>query len=189
MNSTDRYFLETARLGFRCWTGDDLPLALALWGDIEVTRLNGGPFSAEQIAKRLGEEVARMDADHVQYWPIFLHATGEHAGCAGLRPRQLEDYGQVYELGYLLFPRYWGQGLATEAGGAVIEFAFANLPGVTLFAGHHPENAASRQVLEKLGFHYLRHEFYPPSGLHEPTYLLERAVSTQSPSGARMENP
>jgi ribosomal-protein-alanine N-acetyltransferase len=187
MNPRKQYFLESPRLGFRCWTAEDLPLALALWGDIAVTRLNGGPFSPEQIERRLGEEVERMEAVQVQYWPIFLRTTGEHVGCAGLRPRMLEGRGanpivgreqdpiRVHELGYLLFPRYWGQGLATEAGRAVIEFAFASIPRIKLFAGHHPENAASRHVLEKLGFHYVGHEFYPPSGLHEPTYLLARS--------------
>jgi len=38
------YFLKTARRGFRQWSINDLPLAVDLWGDTEVTRFIGGPF-------------------------------------------------------------------------------------------------------------------------------------------------
>jgi ribosomal-protein-alanine N-acetyltransferase len=45
------YFLKTSRLGFRQWSIADLPLAMALWGDPEVTRFIGGPFSPDKIQK------------------------------------------------------------------------------------------------------------------------------------------
>lgn len=41
-----------------------------------------------------------------------------------------------------------------------------------LFAGHHPENAPSRHILEKIGFRFTREELYPPTGLNHPSYLL-----------------
>jgi len=43
-----------------------------------------------------------------------------------------------------------------------------------LFAGHHPENHASRRILSKLGFRLTHEEFYPPTGLLHPSYLLPR---------------
>jgi hypothetical protein len=36
------YFLTSPRLGFSTWSHDDLPLAMDLWGDPNVTRLTGG---------------------------------------------------------------------------------------------------------------------------------------------------
>jgi RimJ/RimL family protein N-acetyltransferase len=48
------YFLKSERLGFRYWTEQDFPLARALWGDIEVTRYFGGPFSDDEVRVRLG---------------------------------------------------------------------------------------------------------------------------------------
>ena len=59
---SDDYFLKTARLGFRRWSTSDLPLALALWGDPQVTRFIGGPFSHEQIEEKLRNEIASMNA-------------------------------------------------------------------------------------------------------------------------------
>lgn len=172
MTRSREYFLKTPRLGFSCWSMDDLPLALALWGDPCVTRLIGGPLSPEEAEQRLRSEIASMSAYGVQYWPIFLLAGGAHAGCCGLRPYRSQD--RIYELGFHLRPAYWGQGLATEAGRAAVAYAFERLGAAALFAGHHPANATSRAVLEKLGFRFTHEELYPPTGLKHPSYLLAR---------------
>lgn len=164
------YFLTTDRLGFSHWLPADLPLAQDLWGDPQVTSLIGGPFTAEQVQRRLNREISYMNAHHVQYWPIFLLETDQHAGCAGLRPYRPDQ--RIYELGFHLRPEYWGHGLAQEAGRAVIAFAFEQIGAEALFAGHHPANSASRRVLTKLGFQFTHEEFYPPTGLKHPSYLL-----------------
>jgi [ribosomal protein S5]-alanine N-acetyltransferase len=54
----------------------------------------------------------------------------------------------------------------------VIEHAFKTLAASALFAGHNPNNHASRRLLEKLGFQYTHDELYRPTGLHHPSYLL-----------------
>jgi hypothetical protein len=38
----DPYFLKSERLGFRCWSLEDYPLARELWGDMRVPRFFGG---------------------------------------------------------------------------------------------------------------------------------------------------
>jgi len=165
------YFLQSSRLGFRPWTFEDLPLALALWGDPAVTAWLSGPLSATAIQARLEHEIRQHEQFGLQYWPIFLLTGGEHVGCAGLRPKSAD----LLELGYYLKPRFWGSGLATEAAAAVAGYAFGTLATETLFAGHHPANAASSKVLARLGFERAGEEFYEPSGVVEPTYLLHRS--------------
>jgi ribosomal-protein-alanine N-acetyltransferase len=164
------YFLRSERLGFRSWSDADIDLAMAVWGDPEVTRLIGGPFSPGQVRERLSREIATMQSHGVQYWPIFLLATGEHVGCCGLRPYKSEE--GIYEIGVHLRRTDWGQGYAPEATRAVMEYGYNILGVKALFAGHNPANATSRRVLEKLGFRYTHDEFYPPTGLHHPSYLL-----------------
>jgi RimJ/RimL family protein N-acetyltransferase len=165
-----KYFMTTDRLGFRHWRLADLPLALALWTDPEVTRLIGGPLSPQQVGQKLAGEIATQDASGIQYWPMFLRVTGEHVGCAGLRPYRPAE--GIYELGFHLLTAYWGRGLAEEAARAVIGHAFKTLGANGLFAGHHPENAASRRILEKLGFRHTHDELYPPTGLLHRSYFL-----------------
>lgn len=164
------YFLRSERLGFRPWSEADIELALALWGDPAVTRLIGGPFSPGQVQERLSREIATARSHGVQYWPVFLLATGEHVGCCGLRPYRSEE--RVYEIGIHLRAVYWGQGYAPEATRAVMAYAFEVLGANALFAGHNPANGASRRILGQLGFRYTHDEFYPPTGLRHPSYLL-----------------
>jgi len=166
------YFLTSERLGFSHWLTSDMSLAHELWGNAEVTSLIGGPFTAEQVEQRLNREIASMRAYNVQYWPVFLRESEQHVGCAGLRPYRLDQ--QVYELGFHFRPEYWGRGLAQEAGRALIAYAFEQLGVSALFAGHHPDNAVSARVLAHLGFQFTHEEFYPPTGLKHPSYLLTR---------------
>lgn len=178
------YFLKSLRLGFRPWTSDDLPLALALWADPAVSAWLSGPLAAPAIQERLAHEIRQGEQFGIQYWPIFLLASDEHVGCAGLRPKA----ENLLELGYYLKPAFWGSGLATEAAASVAEYAFTTLAVEALFAGHHPANAASQRVLEKLGFEHAGEEFYEPSGVIEPTYLLLRSVWRASHHGHQSAN-
>ncbi|WP_293905237.1 GNAT family N-acetyltransferase [Phenylobacterium sp.] len=162
-------FMTSERLGFGTWTTDDDALATAIWGDPEVTRLSGGPFTPVQVRTRLEAEISNLLHHGIQYWPLFRRDTGAPVGCCGLQPR--DPAAGVLELGYHLRREAWGQGYATEAGRAVIAWAAAR--GVpALFAGHHPQNHASGRTLRKLGFTYTHDEHYPPTGLLEPCYLL-----------------
>ncbi|HXW89261.1 MAG TPA: GNAT family N-acetyltransferase [Terriglobales bacterium] len=167
------YFLKSARLGFRCWRPEDLTLAIELWGDPAVSALIGGCFTPEMVRARLAKEIEQMKEYGMQYWPLFLLESDRHVGCAGLRPYRME--AGVYELGVHLRPAFWKRGLAKEAGSAVIEYAFSTLNAKALFAGHHPANQASRQLLLRLGFIPAQDERYPPTGLMHPSYLLPKA--------------
>jgi ribosomal-protein-alanine N-acetyltransferase len=167
------YFLRSRRLGFSIWTHADLPLAFELWGDPEVTTLTGGPFTPEQVRRRLEREINNHEEHGVQYWPIFLAETGEHIGCCGLQPHKPAE--GIYELGFQLRVAFWGRGFAREAAQAVVAHAFTALDIRALYAGHHPDNQASRGVLTRLGFQYTHDEFYPPTGQIEPCYLLLRS--------------
>ena len=174
-----QYFLLTPRLGFRSWSDADLDLAMSLWGDPEVTALfdSRGLLSREHVRERLARELDNERELGVQYWPFFLRQTGEFVGCAGLKPYDVAR--GVYELGFHLRAAFWGAGYATEAARAVIEHAFASLQPAALVAGHNPRNHASKRVLEKLGFTYLRDERFAGTGLMHPLYELKRPVSRQ----------
>lgn len=170
-SSTD-YFLASRLVGFRRWRERDLPLAMELWGDPEVTAYIGGPFTEERVRSRLAHEIAQEQEFGVQYWPFFLLGGNRHAGCAGLRPYRVEE--RIYEFGIHLRSAYWGRGLAEEAARLVIDYGFVTLGAAALFAGHHPQNEASRRLLLKLGFVHTHEELYPPTGLLHPSYILRQ---------------
>jgi len=174
--------MRTARLGFRRWRPADLDLALGLWGDLRVTRLIDarGRLSEVQVQERLAAEIVNQEQHGLQYWPIFLLTSHEHLGCCGLRPYDQPE--QIYELGVHIRADHWRRGYAFEAAMAVMNYAFTSLAAAALFAGHNPGNDASRRLLAKLGFRYTHDEYYPPTGLQHPSYLLTAAQYT-GPAG------
>jgi len=166
------YFIKTDRLGFRTWKENDLDLARELWGDERVTRYidSRGRLDDEMIKERLALEIESEHEDGIQYWPIFLFEDGSFAGCCGLR--SYDSNTRVMEIGAHIVYDHWGEGIASEALVAVVNYAFEHLSVFGLFAGHNPENQASRALLRKLGFRYTHKEFYKPTGLMHPSYLM-----------------
>jgi RimJ/RimL family protein N-acetyltransferase len=71
---------------------------------------------------------------------------GAIAVCASGDPEQRRA-----ELGYWIGVPYWGKGFATEAGRAVLEFAFTRRRLHRVFAQHYMTNPASGRVMQKLG--------------------------------------
>ncbi len=172
IKSDGTFYLQTRRLFFRAWAGNDLELAMGLWGDPQVTRFFDAreQLSAREVQARLAQEIAGQNDSGVQYWPIFLRSSREHVGCCGLRPYRPPR--NIYEIGFHICARHWGNGYATEAALRVIDYAFEDLIVDGLFAGHNPENTASRHLLQKLGFRFTHNEFYAPTGLQHPSYMM-----------------
>ena len=156
----------TARLEFRTWTPDATALATSLWGDADVMRFLGGPYSHDEVVARLERERANDAALGVQYWPVFVRESGEFAGCCGLKP--VEQEPRALEIGFHFLPPFWGRGFASEAARGVIAYAFGELQTTALFAGHHPRNDASATLLAKLGFATIGTHFFARTGLQHP---------------------
>ncbi|MEM8711425.1 MAG: GNAT family N-acetyltransferase [Planctomycetota bacterium] len=74
--------------------------------------------------------------------------TGAVIGIAGL----VHPGGQeTPELKYAYVRDYWGQGYATEAGRALVEWGAAEFEMTRIIATTSPENAPSHRVLAKCG--------------------------------------
>jgi RimJ/RimL family protein N-acetyltransferase len=158
--------LRSDRLLFHPWTHADLDDAVALWGNAEVMAMLGGVQSREHIVARLAREIDSQAQHGFQYWRLTDH--GQFVGCCGLKLTDLEDSRRVVEMGFHLMPHAWGRGFATEASRAVLAHAFSFTDEI--YAGHHPENRASQNVLEKLRFTRIGERFWAPTGLMHPWY-------------------
>jgi RimJ/RimL family protein N-acetyltransferase len=77
-------------------------------------------------------------------------ATGRFLGRAGLHRPELEDWPGL-EVGWVLHPRYWGNGFATEAGGGSIAYAFEVMGVDEVFSTILPDNLRSQAVARRLG--------------------------------------
>jgi [ribosomal protein S5]-alanine N-acetyltransferase len=144
--------IDTGRLILRRFTLDDLPAFYELCSRPEIIR-----YAQSRPLASLEEARAFMQAapfhDYATYgygrFACVWKQSGDVIGFSGVK--YVPEIGDT-ELGYRFLPEYWGQGLATEAGQASIEFARAELGLARLVAMVHPENVASVRVLTRLGF-------------------------------------
>ena len=100
------------------------------------------------------------------------------------------DARGVGELGYVLAKPYWGQGYATEAAAAVIQFGFSKLGLQVIEANAFPENIASLRVMSKLGMQYRGTSRIGP-GFKRATcgfYLADRASAMGGKKRTRLRN-
>jgi len=168
-----KYFMKTNRVGFSNWKETDFNLAALLWSNPEVTKyISSGGFSEVQIKNRFETELKNMELYNIQYYPLFDIQTEEFIGCSGLKPFNINE--NTYETGFHLLPSYWGKGIATEVGEAVINYAFNVIKADTIYTGHNPNNIGSKRVIEKLGFQYIKDTFYEPTGLYHPLYKITK---------------
>ncbi len=88
-------------------------------------------------------------------WATIFKETGAFIGRCGLLPWTIDGREEV-EVAYLLDKAYWGQGLATEAAGAIADYAHNTLGLKRLICLIDEGNIASRRVAEKIGMRFER---------------------------------
>jgi len=156
MDNTHQIVLSSERLLFRQHILADLDAYCAMEMDPEVRRYVGGaPRSREDSERRFRDGALKPVTDQLSMWATVLKETGQYVGRCGVYPH-FKDDGGVFEgegsLGLYIARQYWGQGFATEAGRAFIEFGFKELHLNRIVTMVQVENTASVHVLEKLGF-------------------------------------
>lgn len=143
---------HTARLTVRPVQVGDLPDLLAVNGDDAVTHFlpyaswagldDGTAWLARMQALAAGgtgtQLVIEQRADHRVIGAVLLFNFNEGSART--------------ELGYVLGRAHWRQGLAREAITAVCDRAFGALGIRRIEAEVHPDNAASNNLLQRIGF-------------------------------------
>lgn len=166
-----RTVFETDRFLLRELHPDDAAEMYALNADPEVVRYTGnGPFTSVEEARSFLESYDAYRVQRMGRWVIIAKDGGAWLGWCGLKR---DPHGEV-DLGYRLHRRFWGRGVATEAGAGSLEYGFGPL-GLDRIVGRVlPENHASHGVLKKLGMR--RTEDQLEDGLVWQVYELYRSV-------------
>lgn len=149
--------LRTERLTLRPMQADDAEAYAAMRYHPAVARwllpASGDPVDAARTA------IAR----YAQSWrdrgygPWAIFCDGRLIGQAGLN--FVPEFGET-EVLWSLHPDGWGQGFATEAGHAALDFGFRTLGLRLIFAMTRPDNRASQAVMARLGLTYRKDVVY-----------------------------
>ena len=143
--------VDTARLRLREFRDDDLDAFAAMNADAETMRYigTGVPIDRIQTWRSMAMFMGHWDLRGYGIWAVEERATGAFVGRVGLfNP---EGWPGL-EVGWLLGPAFRGQGYATEAGAAALDFAWASVGAADrVISLIRPANAPSIRVAEKLG--------------------------------------
>jgi RimJ/RimL family protein N-acetyltransferase len=152
--------LETKRLLFRAHEPRDLEAYCAMEQDAEVRRFVGGLPRTPAAAEAKFWATLKQRQDRLGLWATVLKASGCYIGRCGVYPHMLGESAVPNEgvLAFYLARAHWGQGFASEAGRAFVDFAFAELGLKRIVATVESGNVASLRVLERLGFRLIETE-------------------------------
>lgn len=143
--------------------------------DERVMATLAGVWPDDQTRRFLEGEIAHWAQHGFGLWMFRDRVDGSFAGRAGLRRVHVCGRDEV-ELAYAVMAEYWGRGLATEMGAACVRLGFEEIGLPEIVAYTMVSNAASRGVMEKLGFQYERD--FTHADLPHALYRLRRGDST-----------
>jgi RimJ/RimL family protein N-acetyltransferase len=166
--------LETERLMLRRPTLADVKAIARLANDrriAENARRLPHPYSPDHAV-----EFVRGIANHKRETVFLIEHNHTPIGMVGVDWLEPE----APELGYWLGVEHWGQGFATEAARAVIDFTFEEFDVEQLMSGARVANPSSRNILEKCGFQWSGVELHRFEALGSSTpvdrFRLSRGV-------------
>lgn len=161
--------LETDRLLLRAPVPEDAEALAPMYADPEVMRYvgDGRTLTRGETERSVKRMIERWEADGFGLFTTVRQDDGAVIGRVGLLVWNTDTWEPTtraeaanapseVEVGYTLGRPYWGHGYATEAAGAVRDYALDGLGAERLIALIIHGNTASENVARKLGLAYER---------------------------------
>ncbi|HPH96072.1 MAG TPA: GNAT family N-acetyltransferase [Anaerolineaceae bacterium] len=162
--------LQTEHVSLRAWQSADAPRLFEILQEEGILRYfpNQTPPPIERVERYIQRHQTHWEERGCGHWAVTVE--GQVMGWCGLEYLPESDETEV---AYLLSHACWGKGLATEAACASVRFGFQQAGLSKIIGLVHPENIASRRVLEKSGLHYIdRKEYF---GIDLDRFWVEKA--------------
>lgn len=171
--------LHTPRLILREMTVADAEALFEIRSDERAMR-----YLARPLQKDLGEAVELIEKIRANFaeneavaWGISFRGQSKLLG--NISFWKMDKANHRTEIGYMLHPGYWRQGIMDEAMTAALEYCFRVLDFHSIEANTDPENAASGRLLEKHGF--VQEAYFRENLFYEGRFLDSRIYSKINP--------
>lgn len=163
----------TKRLILRPYTVQDFTVLHEILSDRETMRFWPEPFTAEKTANRIKRSMLSYETNGFGKFAVELKESRKLIGDCGITLVEIE--GKIENnLGYVLHRTFHGNGFATEAAAACVNFALGELRLGRLIASMEVNNKASVRVAEKIGM-IKEKEYYNKKNRGLLTYLYSIA--------------
>ena len=146
--------IETERLDLRPFDLSDAADVQQLANDpriADVTQNIPHPYEDGMAEEWISTHQSAYESGKRVQFAIQLKSTCEFLGCISLN--DIEEKHQA-EIGYWIGAPYWNRGYCTEAGKAVLEYAFTQLALIRIHSHHLSRNPGSGRVMRKLGMEW-----------------------------------
>ena len=135
--------METNRLLLRRFTPDDWKDLFEYLSQDSVVKYEPYDVFTEESSK---QEAVKRSKDK-NFWAVCLKDSGKLIGNIYLAAQDFD----TWELGYVFNADYQGNGYATEAARAMVDYVFKNHNARRVIAMCNPLNEPSWKLLERLG--------------------------------------
>ena len=175
--------ISTKRLYLREFSTNDIVDLYELNSDPEVLKFTGDePFHSKLEAEEFLNNYSAYKTTGLGRWAVINKEDHNFLGWCGLKYHPKD---RVVDLGYRFKREFWGNGYATEAAQACIDYAFEVKRFSKLVAHAHINNKISHRVLEKLGFSFIKEFDYEGIDaklykLKNPHYLIKSISSKET---------
>jgi RimJ/RimL family protein N-acetyltransferase len=143
--------IDTDRLTIRSFVESDIPKYAAIVADPEVTQFlgDGSPHTYEEASAYVERCIRSEAKSGIARYAVVLRETGALIGFCGFREeRDCIDFGWRYAR------HAWGNGYATEAAAAVLDYGINTLKLSDIVCRAAVENVGSIRVMEKIGMQF-----------------------------------
>ncbi len=143
--------LTTPRLRLRQFRAGDTDAMHECFANPEAMRFWNRPVHAKTIeTERAVRAFIDCTPSYYRFWAVADAGTDRCLGLVNYHDGHIRS--RRVSIGYMIEPSRQRRGLATEAVGAMLDYCFGELALRRAQAFIHPDNAASRALVEKLGF-------------------------------------
>jgi RimJ/RimL family protein N-acetyltransferase len=159
--------IRTPRLLLRPWHDDDLVPMADIHADPRVMRWidDGSVRDLDQTAEDIERWEEEWDEEGFGLFAIELLASGELIGFTGLSvPEFLPEVMPAVAISWRIGSQFWGQGYASEAAHATLEFALQDRGLDRVISINRVGDNASENISRKLGMVPEREAAHPVYG-------------------------
>lgn len=145
-----------------------------LFSDPEIMRYGDGVQTREWVQTWVKKQIEQYHQPGYAAYVVVEKKSDQIIGYCGLFYFPDVNGNPEVEIGYRLVRSAWGHGYATEAAGAVRDYAFDKLNIQRLIAMVDPSNTASIRVAEKIGMHYEQDMMFEGYSHPDRVYVITR---------------
>jgi len=148
------YIISTPRLGLRHWLDADLAPFIDMNSDREVMEFFPEQLTAAQTMAMVERIKGHFEKYHFGLFAVEEKSTNNFIGFTGLAVPTFESFfTPCVEIGWRFKKSAWGQGFATEAANACLQYGFKELQMKTIYSFTSVLNKPSERVMQKIGMH------------------------------------